>query len=252
MLYRSGAVEDMKKRGVEFISYWQVDNPLINIFDPLFIGLHALDKAQMSSKGLTKTSPKEKVGNFCLVDGKITIIEYSDLPNEMAERKNPDGSLAFELGSIGIHIISRNFVEKLNAKGFSLPLHKAIKKIQHIDPQGNLVEPKEPNGIKLESFVFDAVPMASKSIILQTLRNEEFGPIKNATGTDSAETSRQMQIERSARWLEAAGVKVPRKADGSADCVIEIAPSFAVEKDELKQKVKQIPEIKPGDSVYLK
>ncbi|MHC4634303.1 MAG: UTP--glucose-1-phosphate uridylyltransferase, partial [Planctomycetota bacterium] len=106
-LHNSGAIEDMKKRGVEFISYWQVDNPLINIFDPLFIGLHALDEAEMSSKALVKSDPFEKVGNFCLAGGRITIIEYSDLPDELARKTNSDGSLLFRLGSIGIHIIHR-------------------------------------------------------------------------------------------------------------------------------------------------
>ena len=250
-LYQSGAIEDMKRRGVEFISYFQVDNPLINIFDPLFIGLHALDKAQMSSRAVIKTGPFEKVGNFCLADGRLNIIEYSDLPDELAERKNPDGSLTFKLGSIAIHIINRVFVEKLNADGFSLPLHKALKRIPHIDDCGEPVKPAEPNGVKLETFVFDAVPLASKSIILETLRSEEFAPTKNATGVDSTVTSKKMMVERAAAWLEAAGLTIPKRTDGSIDCLIEIAPSFALYKDDVKEKLNQIPQIKPGDKVYL-
>ena len=247
-LYQSGAIEDMKRRGVEFLSYFQVDNPLINIFDPLFIGLHALDKAEMSSKALIKTGPKEKVGNFCLVDGKVTVIEYSDFPDRIAERRNPDGSLVFQLGSIAIHIINRTFIEKLNGKDFSLPLHRAVKKIPHIDEQGNFVESE---GIKLESFVFDALPLASKSIILQTLRSEEFAPTKNATDVDSVETTRQMMIARAADWLESAGIRVPGKPDGSVDCLLEIAPGFALEKEDIKEKLNQIPRIKPKDKLYL-
>jgi len=250
-IYQSGALEDMKRRGIEFVSYWQVDNPLINIFDPLFIGLHALDHAEMSSKAVIKTAPKEKVGNFCLVDGRVTVIEYSDLPEELAEKKKPDGSLAFELGSIAIHIINTSFIEKLNAKGFSLPLHRSVKKIPYIDQHGEPVEPAEPNGIKLEGFVFDALPLASKSIILQTLRSEEFAPTKNATGIDSVETARAMIVARAADWLESAGLSVPRKDDGSVDCLIEIAPSFALEKDDIKARIDRIPTIRPNDNVYL-
>ncbi|MFZ2147187.1 MAG: UDPGP type 1 family protein [Sedimentisphaerales bacterium] len=250
-LYRSGALEDMKRRGVEYVSYFQVDNPLINIFDPLFIGLHALDKAEMSSKAVIKTDPYEKVGNFCLVDGRLTVIEYSDLPDELAQRRNPDGSLAFQLGSIAIHIINCDFIERLNAEGFSLPLHKAIKEIPHIDKHGNPIEPDVPNGIKLESFVFDALPLASRSMILQTVRSEEFAPTKNATGLDSVETTRQMMVARAADWLESAGAAIPKKSDGSIDCVLEIAPSFALEKDDVKTKLKKIPKIKPGDRIYL-
>ena len=250
-LYKSGATKDMKRRGIKIISYFQVDNPLINIFDPLFIGLHSLDKAEMSSKALIKAGPLEKVGNFCLVDGKVTVIEYSDLPDELANKRNPDGSLVFQLGSIAIHLISRKFVEKLNAKGFALPFHRAFKKISHIDQTGKLVEPSQPNGIKLETFVFDALPLASKSIILETIRSEEFGPVKNASGIDSAETARQMMTERAAAWLEYAGVKVPRKPDGSVDAIIEISPSFALDKEELKAKAAHIKPIMRGEKIYL-
>jgi UDP-N-acetylglucosamine/UDP-N-acetylgalactosamine diphosphorylase len=247
-LHRSGALEDMKRRGVELLSYFQVDNPLINIFDPLFIGLHTLDKAEMSSKALIKNGPKEKVGNFCLIDGKVTVIEYSDLSDELAESQNPDGSLVIQLGSIAIHMINRTFVEKLNAKGFALPLHKAVKKISHIDDQGN---PVESDSIKLESFVFDALPLASKSIILETLRNEEFAPTKNATGVDSVETTRQMIVARAADWLESAGVTIPRRPDGTIDCLLEIAPGFALDRENIKEKLDRIPTIQPGAKIYL-
>ena len=258
-LYAGGAVADMKKRGIEFISYWQVDNPLINVFDPLFIGLHALDRAEMSSKTVIKTGPYEKVGNFCIADGRLAVIEYSDLPDDLAEKRNPvgqaipcgNGSLAFQLGSIAIHIISTAFVEKLNAHGFSLPVHRAVKKIPYIDRKGNPIEPKNPNGIKLETFVFDALPMAENSIILETIRSQEFAPTKNRTGIDSIETTRQMIIDRAADWLQAAGVQVPRRADGSPDCTLEIAPAFALHKEDIKEKLDQIPSIKPGQSVFL-
>ena len=250
-LYESGAVEDMKKRGIEYISYWQVDNPLINIFDPLFIGLHALDGAEMSSKTVIKAGPFERVGNFCVADGKLTVIEYSDLPDELAKKEDPDGSLVFQLGSIAIHIISTAFVERLNAKGFSLPIHRAVKKIQYIDSNGYRVEPDKPNGVKLETFVFDALPLAANSIIIETIRKEEFAPTKNTTGTDSVETTRQMMIDRAAGWLESAGVEIPRKADGSPDCILEIAPSFAVYKEDVAENLDQIPPIKPGQSVFL-
>ncbi|MCK5473564.1 MAG: UTP--glucose-1-phosphate uridylyltransferase, partial [Planctomycetes bacterium] len=272
-LHRSGALKDMKKRGVKFVSYFQIDNPLVKIFDPLFIGLHALDNSQISSKAVIKAGPGEKVGSFCIADGKVTVIEYSDLPTKLACRRNPDDSLVFGLASIAIHIINLDFIEQLNASGFSelktsllsklhlessshsasvsLPLHKAVKKIPHLDRHDNFIVPSEPNGIKLESFVFDALPLASKSIILQTLRGEEFGPVKNASGFDSAQIAKEMMICRSASWLESAGVAIPRKPDGSIDCVIEIAPSFALDRDDVKTKLNQIPKIAAGDKVYL-
>jgi len=250
-LHDSGALAHMKTRGIEYITYWQVDNPLVNIFDPLFIGLHALDDAEMSSKALVKSNPTEKVGNFCLVGGKVTVIEYIDLPDKQAYKQNPDGSLLFELGSIGIHIISTAFVESLNKGGFALPIHRAVKKIPHIDTSGNTVNPTEPNGVKLETFVFDALPLASKSVILQTVRAEEFAPVKNAEGEDSPAVTRKMMIDRAAGWLESAGVSLPRKEDGSLDCTIEIAPSFALSVHDVKAKKDRIPPINTGDQVYL-
>lgn len=250
-IYDSGALADMQDRGIELLSYWQVDNPIVHLFDPLFIGLHALENAEMSSRALIKAYPTEKVGNFCLVGDKVTVIEYSDLPDEDANRTNPDGSLVFELGSIAIHMVSTSFIANLNQDGFALPIHRAVKKIPYINENGDLVEPTDNNGVKLETFVFDALPLASKSIILQTERGEEFAPVKNATGTDSAEVTRQMMTERAAAWLEFAGVKVPRTADGKVDCVIEMAPSFALCPEDVRPKVTDVPAINPGDQVYL-
>jgi len=250
-LCQSGAIEDMKKRGVELISYFQVDNPLVRIFDPLFIGLNVLDGAEMSSKALIKTGPDEKIGVFCLIKGKLSVIEYSDLPDEPAKERNPDGSLVYGLGSIAIHVINVSFVEKLNHEGFPLPLHRAVKEVSCIDDNGSPIKPGEPNGVKLETFVFDALPLASKSIVLQTRRSEEFAPVKNAAGIDSPRVTREMMVARAADWLESAGARVPRKSNGLPDCHIEIAPSFAVEKEDVKARLDQIPQIKAGDKLYL-
>jgi len=251
-LYKSGAAIDMKDRGIEYISYFQVDNPLINIFDPLFIGLHVTDNAEMSSKALAKAGPFEKVGNFCQADGKIRVIEYSDLPNELAEKKNPDSSYVFSLGSIAIHMMDRSFVERLNARGFALGYHRAVKKTPYVDLRtGQKIEPQNPNGVKLETFVFDALPLAQRSIILEILRSEEFAPVKNAVGTDSPQVTKEMMIARAASWLAQAGVKIPAKPDGSIDCRIEVAPSFALCKGDISEKKDKIGTIKPGDTIYL-
>jgi UDP-N-acetylglucosamine/UDP-N-acetylgalactosamine diphosphorylase len=206
----------------------------------------------MSSKALLKAHPLEKVGNFCIIDGKITVIEYSDLSDEQAQMKNSDGSLLFSAGSIAIHIINRTFIEQLNAKGFALPYHRAVKKISHIDLNtGEKIAPEKPNGIKLETFVFDALPLAKKSIIFETLRGEEFAPVKNADGADSPAVTKKMMTARAADWLKAAGVNVPTKLDGSPDCTIEMAASFALHREDAASKAGQVEKINPGDMLYL-
>ena len=241
-LHASGALGDMKSRGVEQISYIQVDNPLVRVIDPLFVGLHALEGAQMSSKMLPKAGPKEKLGNFCLADGKVTVIEYSDLPDELAEQRLPNGDLRFRAGSIAIHVIERAFVESLSAsaQGFALPFHRAEKKMPHLDlATGEHVEPTEANAVKLETFVFDALPLCERSIVFETDRVEEFAPVKNADAdpledsVDSPHTSKALQTERAARWLEENDVIVPRDDDGRPECVLEVSPLSAVYPEDL-------------------
>ena len=250
-VYKSGALADMAGRGVEYISYFQVDNPMVYVADPLFIGLHALDGAEMSSKAVLKCDPLEKVGNFAIADERTMVIEYSDLPDELAHQHGDDDSLMFKWGSIAIHIVSRAFVERINSRGFSLPWHRADKRVPYLDENGNRVNPDQPNAIKLETFVFDALPLAEKSVTLEIERSEQFAPIKNAAGVDSLHSSQQLQIERAARWMEAAGIEVPRKKDGSVGVIIEISSLFALDAAELARKRAQLRPLKPGDIVYL-
>lgn len=252
-LWKSGAIADMKKRGITQISYFQVDNPIVRCVDPLFIGLHDMDGCDMSSKMLPKAFPKEKLGNFCLIDGKMTVIEYSDLPDELAEQRLPNNDLRFRAGSIALHAIEVDFVEELNREGFGLPFHRAEKKIPHIDFEtGAPIKPDKPNAVKLETFVFDALPLNEEgSIIYETDRLDEFAPIKQAEGIDSPATSEATTTERNAQWLEAAGINVPRKPDGKVDAIIEIAPSFALYPQDIPAKTSQVPPITPGAKIYL-
>ncbi len=243
-LHVSGATADMRRRGVDTISYFQVDNPIVNILDPVFLGLHAGapdSSGQMSSKMVAKASAEEKVGVFCMAGdgarkGRGEIVEDSDLPMEYQRQTNPDGSLRFNAGSIAVHIIGVGLVETLATDpGFALPYHRAEKRIPHVDPTtGEMVEPTANNGVKLERFVFDALPLCERSIVYETDRVEEFAPIKNATGADSPESCSRIQTERAARWLEACGVRVPRGTDGRPECVLEVSARTATCARELK------------------
>lgn len=252
-LWAGGAIADMRRRGIEHISYVQVDNPNVKVVDPLFIGLHALDGAEMSSKMLPKAYPTEKLGNFCLVDGRLTVIEYSDLSDELAHQRTPDGELRFRAGSIAIHMLAVAFVEELNSRpgGFALPWHRAEKKVPHFDfAAGRVIQTDELNAVKLETFVFDALPLCECSIVFETDRVEEFAPIKNAEGLDSPQTSRELQIERAARWLHSAGVNVPRDAEGKVAATIELPHLTAIEPDDLRSR--QLPRrINAGDELLL-
>ncbi len=248
-LRKSGALDRMVREGNTVISYFQVDNPLVPVVNPLFIGLHGLEGSEMSAIMLAKTGPFEKLGNFCVSNGRTEIIEYSDLPDALAESRNSDGSLRFIAGSPAIHVISRAFVEKLTAGGrLSLPWHRADKKVPFIDETGMLVTPAEPNAVKLESFIFDALPLAEKTMILEGDRAEQFGPTKNATGVDSVESCRQLLVERDIRRLREAGVEVP---DG---ITVEVSPRRVIDQNDMAEycRSRKLTTLAGrGDAIYL-
>jgi UDP-N-acetylglucosamine/UDP-N-acetylgalactosamine diphosphorylase len=250
-LYRSGAIADMHKRGIEHLSYFQVDNPLVQVIDPLFIGLHALTRSEMSTKTIPKANALEKVGNLVVGDGAVQVIEYSDLPESLAVQTNADGTLRFNAGSIGIHALAVSFIENLNTSGhLKLPWHRAEKKVAYVDESGKMIKPETPNAVKLEQFVFDAIPLAKNAMAYTTERAEEFSPVKNAQGVDSPATCRRDQIRRAARWLDEAGAQVPVK-NGEPDAVLEISPWFAVSADQLKSRPVASRKIEPASTVYF-
>lgn len=250
-LDRSGALADMRRRGVEHISYFQVDNPIVHTIDPLFLGLHDLTGSEMSSKTIPKAHALEKVGNFVVADGVLQVIEYSDLPEELARQTDARGELRFNAGSIAIHALRVSFVERLNSGGkLSLPWHRAEKKVPHVDE----AEPSAPNAVKLEQFVFDAIPLAENPIVYATDRAEEFSPVKNAEGADSPATCRRDQIRRAARWLAAAGVAIPERDSepfGEPDAVIEISPLYATSEERLRRRGAPVAEVAPGSTLYV-
>ncbi len=241
-LAASGALSDMRARGVDVISYFQVDNPLVRPIDPLFIGLHALQRSEASSKAVRKAEDLERVGNFCVADGRLCVIEYSDLPESLARARNTDGSRRLDAGSIAIHVFDRAFVERLTARGeCRLPWHRAEKKVQTVDDNGRAVQPERPNAVKLEMFVFDAIPLAERPLVMYTTRAEEFSPIKNATGIDSVATARRDLLRRAATWLESCGRPIPRDAEGEPMLRVEISPAFALDREDLRERLAGAP-----------
>jgi UDP-N-acetylglucosamine/UDP-N-acetylgalactosamine diphosphorylase len=228
-LVRSGAIDRMKSAGIEVISYFQVDNPLVQVIDPAFIGFHLKGGSEMSSKMIPKAYPGEKVGMFCQQDDRMVVVEYSDMPMEMQEGTDDEGQLLFLAGSIAIHILDVEFVDRVGGgtEGAKLPFHKAVKKIKTVDEQGNSFIPGEPNGVKFEMFVFDALPFAGAPVVIETLREDDFSPVKNATGIDSAESSKADQIRQWTRWLKAAGVELEADESGLPEVSFEVSPLFA-------------------------
>jgi UDP-N-acetylglucosamine/UDP-N-acetylgalactosamine diphosphorylase len=238
-LRESGALEDMARRGNDLVFYWQIDNPLVRVCDPELLGHLLLEGAEAAAKVASKRDPFERVGVWGLIDGKLGVIEYSELSAEEAGRRDERGRLVFDAGNLGIHAFTRGFFERITGEGIQLPFHQALKKVPFIGRKGELVEPQEPNAIKFEMFVFDAVSEAKKVVLVETERREEFAPVKNACGEDSPETARRALVNLWGGWLERAGAIVPRDASGDVAVPIEISPLAALGEEDAARKVER-------------
>jgi UDP-N-acetylglucosamine/UDP-N-acetylgalactosamine diphosphorylase len=212
-LRESGALDDMRARGIDTLFYFQVDNPLVRIADPVFLGLHTERGAEMSCKVVRKQTPEDKMGVVALVDGEVGVVEYTEIDDAHRTARDEQGDLLFWTGSIAVHVFDRAFIERVVRDAeTSLPFHASAKKIPCVDASGETVTPGEPNGHKLERFVFDALAATDRVLVMETERLEEYSPVKNAEGTESPVTSRDELSARYRSWLESAGVDVPADA----------------------------------------
>lgn len=179
-------LDDMTQRGIELVCTFQVDNPLIPLADPEFIGYCLFDQAELATMVVRKNSPTERVGNMVKKDGVVQVIEYCDLPLSVAELTNPDGSLVIEYGNIAIHVFRLDFlVRVLNNEEFSLPFHTVKKKVPYCDKTGALVHPTQPNAYKKEKFIFDVFLQAKRIALVEGARRLCFSALKNSLNSDS-------------------------------------------------------------------
>ncbi len=186
-LYRAlrndGILEDMSKRGVEYIQLYCVDNILVRVGDPVFGGYCISKKAECANKVVRKGFPSESVGITCLVDGHYQVVEYSEITSASAEMRNEDGSLTYAAANICIHFFTLDFLRRVCTKHErQLVHHIAKKKIPFVNAAGELVKPEKPNGIKMEKFVFDVFRFADNFVVWECVREDEFAPLKNAEG----------------------------------------------------------------------
>ena len=236
----SGLLERLKQRGVRQVFYFQVDNPLVKIADPTFLGHHLAQRAEASSKIVAKREPLEKVGVFAQVDGRCTMIEYSDLPEALARQTDEQGKLRLWAGNPAIHLFDVPFLERVTRGAERIPFHVAKKKVPYLDDEGETVQPTTENALKFERFIFDVLPLAERWTLVETERRTEFAPLKNAAGADSPESVRQALCNIAADWLALTGREVPRDAEGNATEQLEISPLVALDAEEFAAKMKPV------------
>ena len=234
-LAKTGWFESAEQRGIKHLFYAQVDNPLVRACDPLLIGLHRLAGSQATTQVVEKRFATEKVGNVVKLEGKTQIIEYSDLPEQVAMQTNPDGSLKLWAGNIAVHVFDVDFLQQCRHSAQALPFHRAHKTVGYVDAFGRTHVPEKPNAIKLERFVFDLLPAASKSLVVESLASESFAPVKNATGSasDTPETCKAALVDLHRRWLRSAGVELDE------GCSVEIHPMWAWDEQEVQARFQQ-------------
>lgn len=236
---------DAIERGIEHIFYCQIDNPLAQVCDPTLIGYHLLARSEMTTQVVQKRQALEKVGNVVSLDGRTQIIEYSDLPDEYAQRTNADGSLVLWAGNLAIHIFDRSFLERAAGQADALPFHRALKKVPFLDGDGQQIVPASENAIKFERFIFDLLPVAQNAIVVESRAEEGFAPVKNNDGAaaDTPEHAKRAMIDYDRDLLEGGGATVLGEVD------VEVSPLFALDSREVSRRL--LPGTKIGEPQYF-
>ncbi|KNE61707.1 hypothetical protein AMAG_06509 [Allomyces macrogynus ATCC 38327] len=218
-LETAGILKHMKDNGVEYIHAYCVDNCLVKVADPVFLGFNIARGADVGAKTVHKVDPDEPVGVVCLRNGKYGVVEYSEIPKDVAEARKPDGALSLSSANIANHFYTRAFLERVKELEDQLQYHVAHKKIAHVDlTTGETIKPDKPNGVKMELFIFDVFPFCDKFAVFEGVRKDEFSPLKNKDGPDSPATSRRDILDQHRRFLAAAGATV------EGDEGVEISP----------------------------
>ena len=189
-MVRSGVLKDLNARNVDWLVIGPVDNPLINMADPIFLGVTASKNCMAAGKSVVKANPEERVGVFCKRNKKPSVIEYTEISQEMCNLRDKNGELVFGESNVNCNLFNMKRINEVAEN--ELPYHAAHKKADYIDENGKLVVAEKPNAYKYETFIFDAFESMESMAILRVKREEEFAPVKNAEGVDSPATSREL------------------------------------------------------------
>lgn len=186
----AGCLADMEKRGVKWIFIGSIDNVLLKMVDPSLIGLAEEKNVKIATKSVLKNGPKERVGVICRRDGKVGVIEYSEIPTKLAEAVDEEGELIYGESHIMCNLFSLDILKELSK--IVLPYHKAYKKNSYLNEKGELIVPDAPNSYKFETFIFDSFNYVDDIAILRGSREVDFAPVKNKEGVDSPATAREL------------------------------------------------------------
>lgn len=189
-LRRSGCLAEMKAKGIKWVFIGAVDNALLKMVDTTLLGVAISRGVQIASKSVVKANPHERVGVFCKMNGHPKVIEYTELPEKMAEETDKNGELKYGESHIMCNLYTIDAIERISTE--VLGYHSAFKKNSYIDENGKEVIPEAPNSFKFESFIFDAFEFFDDIAILRGKREDDFAPVKNKDGVDSPKTAKEL------------------------------------------------------------
>ena len=246
-LFQAGIFDQLQSQGIELLFFHQVDNPLVQVCDASFVGLHLMENAEVSTKTVRKQQASDRVGLIAQSDRKMVIVEYSDLPEAIANQRDQEGQLQFWTGNTAIHLFQLAFLNRVSKTGNPLPYHRAYKKVDHVAPSGKIHRPSQPNAMKFEQFIFDILPQAQRWLVVETKREDEYAPLKNAHGDHSPESVQRALSQLYISWLAKTGTPIPKLPAESFQ--LEISPLFASDLEELSQQ--DLSAIRMGAPLYL-
>jgi UDP-N-acetylglucosamine/UDP-N-acetylgalactosamine diphosphorylase len=232
-LAKSGCLADAQRRGVRHFFYGQIDNPLLQVCDELFLGSHVLAGSEMTTQVVPKRQPLERVGNVVSIDGKVQVIEYSDLTEEFAKQTTSDGSLKLWAGNLAVHAFAVDFLARCATDKRALPFHFARKTVNCLDPGQESTEQQSTKAIRFERFIFDLLPKAKNALVVEADAAEAFAPVKNSDSeaTDNPRLAQAAMMAQARRHLRAAGIQI---AD---EMPVEINPLWASTTEEIRQRL---------------
>ncbi len=228
----------LKNRGIQHVLFFVVENPLVQLGDTQFIGRHVVGNYQVSSKFVTKESPDEDIGTFCHCNGLPTLIESTELSDSEQNQRREDGSLLFNRGTTHTHLFSVEFLKELSQEEFKLPIHFHDRVTPYIDKRGRNISPKKPNSISFKTYVGDVLSQAEKVLLFPVERSEEFSPLSKSRG-DNHEALVQSDLSKLyTNWLMRAGAtQSPGMNSNSNDLKVEISPLFALDAEDVGERV---------------
>ncbi|CDW53406.1 UDPGP domain containing protein [Trichuris trichiura] len=230
-LKKEGVLDVLSAKGIRYVHVYCVDNILVRVADPWFIGFCRRMDADCAVKSVERHNPFEPIGVICQKDGKPAVVEYSEISQQLAQQKDSNGRLLLSQGNIANHLFTLSFLQQVAKNDCQLPYHMARKKIPFLSTDGRLVTPDKANGFKLEKFIFDVFPYSKKFAVLEVNREEEFSPLKNADSAkvDCPTSCRRDLYNLHRRWVEAAAGRSFEAGDSTIVCEVSPLLSYAGE-----------------------